>query len=111
MNQLLATVLDDKPIPLATRDRLYELAWGIDFSGQSARDHVTPILRLMTRYVQSSAPPFGLVRLHPKRMCEVLSKIYGDDGRVKGNFPYCADDTPLESYPQGMFALVSAQGH
>ncbi|WP_124629041.1 hypothetical protein [Burkholderia sp. Bp9012] len=110
MNQLLATVPDDKPIPLATRDRLYELAWGIYFSGESAKDHVTPIIRLMGRQVQSGAPPFGIVSLHPKRMCEVLSKIYGDDGRVKVNFPYCADETPFESYPQGAFAFASTHG-
>jgi hypothetical protein len=109
MNQLLATVPDDKPIPLATRDRLYELAWGIYFSGETAKDHVAPIVKLMGKYVQSGAPPFGVVSLHPKRMCEVLSRIYGDDQRVKSHFPYCADETPLESYPQGAFAVASAQ--
>nr|WP_141661889.1 hypothetical protein [Burkholderia ambifaria] len=110
MNQLLASVPDDKPIPLAARDRLYELAWGIYFSGASAKDHVAPIMRLMARHVQSGAPPFGMLSLRPKRMCEVLSKIRGDDTRVKSEFPYCADDTPLESYPQGAFAGASTQG-
>jgi hypothetical protein len=109
MNQLLATVPDDKSIPLASRDRLYELAWGIYFSGETAKDHVAPIIRLMGRYVQSGAPPFGVLSLHPKRMCEVLSRIYGDDQRVKSHFPYCADETPLESYPQGAFAVASVQ--
>jgi hypothetical protein len=37
MNQLLATVPDDKPIPLATRDRLYELAWGVYYSGGNGK--------------------------------------------------------------------------
>ncbi|WP_143811051.1 hypothetical protein [Paraburkholderia piptadeniae] len=109
MNELLATVPDDKPIPLATRDRLYELSWAIYFSGESAKDHVAPVIRLMGRHVQSGAPPFGIVSLHPKRMCEVLSKIYGDDKRVSVEFPYCADESPLESYPQGAFAFSSAQ--
>lgn len=110
MNELLATIPDDKPIPLATRDRLYELAWGIYFSGESAKDHVAPLIKLMGRRVQSWAPPFGMVSSHPKRMCEVLSKIYADAERVKSDFPYCADDTPLESYPQGAFAVAAAQG-
>ncbi|MGU7779867.1 hypothetical protein [Burkholderia sp. PU8-34] len=110
MNELLATVPDDKPIPLATRDRLYELSWAIAFSGESAKDHVAPVIRLMGRQVQSGAPPFGAVSLHPKRMCEVLSKIYGDSDRVNREFSYCADDAPLESYPQGAFAFASAQG-
>ncbi|WP_250478697.1 MULTISPECIES: hypothetical protein [unclassified Caballeronia] len=109
MNELLATVPDDKPIPLATRDRLYELSWAISFSGESAKDHVAPIIRLMGRHVQSGAPPFGAVSLHPKRMCEVMSKIYGGSERVNREFSYCADDAPLESYPQGAFAF--APGH
>jgi hypothetical protein len=110
MNELLATVPDDKPIPLATRDRLYELSWAIYFSGESAKDHAAPIIRLMGRRVQSGAPPFGMVSLHPKRMCEVLSRIYGNSDRVNREFSYCADDDPLESYPQGAFAFASAQG-
>ncbi|AXE94625.1 hypothetical protein CUJ90_19545 [Paraburkholderia terricola] len=108
MNELLATVPDDKPIPLATRDRLYELSWAIAFSGESAKDHEAPVIRLMGRHVQSAAPPFGVVSLHPKRMCEVMSKIYGDSERVNREFSYCADDTPLESYPQGAFAFAPA---
>jgi hypothetical protein len=88
MNELLAKVPDDKPITLATRDRLYELSWTIYFSGESAKDHVAPIIRLMGRHVQSAAPPFGMVSLHPERMCEVLSKIYGDSDRVNREFSY-----------------------
>jgi hypothetical protein len=57
MNELLAAVPDHKPIPLATRDRLYELSWAIAFSGESAKDHVAPVIRLMGRHVQSGAPP------------------------------------------------------
>lgn len=109
MNQLLASVPDDKPIPLATRARLYELAWGIYYSGETAKDHVAPIIRFMRRHVQSGAPPFGMIRLCPKRMCEVLSKIYRDDERVKSDFPYCADSTPLESYLEGAFAVSPAK--
>ncbi|WP_235005019.1 hypothetical protein, partial [Paraburkholderia terricola] len=67
MNELLATVPDDKPIPLATRDRLYELSWAIAFSGESAKDHEAPVIRLMGRHVQSAAPPFGVVSLHLSR--------------------------------------------
>ncbi|MFT4510992.1 hypothetical protein [Caballeronia sp. 15711] len=110
MNELLATVPNETPIPLVTRDRLYELSWAIYFSGESAKDYVAPITRLMGRRVQSGAPPFGAIGLHPKRMCEVLSKIYGDSDRVNRDFPYCADDAPLESYPQGAFAVASAHG-
>lgn len=108
MNKLLATVPDDKAIPLATRDRLYELSWAIAFSGESAKDHDAPVIRLMGRQVQSSAPPFGVVSLYPKRMCEVMSQIYGDSERVNRDFSYCADDTPLESYPLGAFAFLPA---
>ncbi|NPT44694.1 hypothetical protein GNZ12_25940 [Paraburkholderia sp. 1N] len=110
MNQLLASVPDDKPIPLTTRDRLYELAWAISVSGDSAKDHVDPLIRLMGKQVQSGAPPFGLLSLHPKRMCAVLFKIYGEDTHVTSKFPYCTDDSPLESYPRGAFALESVSG-
>jgi hypothetical protein len=109
MNELLATVPDDKPIPLTTRDRLYELSWAVSLSGDSAKDHAAPVIRLMERHVQSGAPPFGIASVHPKRMCEVLSKIYGDSERVAREFPYCTDDAPLESYPQGAFASTQGQ--
>jgi hypothetical protein len=62
----------------------------------------------MQRLVQSNAPPFGIVNLHPKRMCEVISRIYGDDKSVVGEFGYCADGSPFESYPRGAFAFASA---
>lgn len=109
MNQLRASAPDEKPIPLATRDRLYELAWAIYFSGDSAKDHTAPLIELMERRVQSGAPPFGHGDLHPKRMCEVLSRIYDDDKSVTSKFAYCADDSPLESYPQGAFVVASTE--
>jgi len=109
MNQLLASVPNERPIPIATRDRLYELAWAIYFSGDSAKDHAAPLIKLMERRVQSGAPPFGGVDLPPKRMCEVLSKIYGDDKSVTNKFTYCTDDSPLESYPRGAFAVASTE--
>jgi hypothetical protein len=109
MYQLLASVPGEKPIPLATRDRLYELAWAIYFSGDSAKDHIAPLIKLMERLVQSGAPPFGLVDLHPKRMCAVLSRISGDDKSVTSKFAYCADESPLESYPRGAFAVASTE--
>jgi len=72
-----------------TRARRYELEWGISFSGESAKHHVAPMVRLMGRNLQIGVPPFGVVSLEPKRMCEVLSRIYGDGERVKSDSPYC----------------------
>jgi hypothetical protein len=72
-----------------TRARRYELEWGISFSGESAKHLVAPMIRLMGRNLQIGVPPFGVVSLEPKRMCEVLSRIYGGGERVKSDSPYC----------------------
>jgi hypothetical protein len=47
------------------------------------------MIRLMGRNLQIGVPPFGVVSLEPKRMCEVLSRIHGDGERVKSDSPYC----------------------
>ncbi|CAE6768326.1 hypothetical protein R69927_06802 [Paraburkholderia domus] len=40
-----------------------------------------------------------------------MSKIYDDSERVNREFSFCADDAPLESYPQGVFAFEPAHSH
>lgn len=107
MNQLLASVPAERAIPLAVRDRLYELAWAIYFSGNLAKNHTAPLVALMGRRVESLAPPFGMIVARPKRMCEVLLGIYGGEISATKSFRYCDDAYPLESSPLGAFAPLS----
>lgn len=77
MEDLLSSVPRDKSVPRALRNRLYELAYAIYFSGDAAKGYTAPIRSLMERQVDSWAPPFGMIPLHPKRMCELLKRIEG----------------------------------
>ena len=95
MQNALAAIAADKVVPRATRDRLYELAWAIYFSGDAGKAHTKPIHTMMQRKVQSWAPPFGMVELQPKRLCGVLARIEGSDS-VKP-YAFCLDEkVPLE---------------
>lgn len=75
MEDILSSIPENRAIPWDTRNRLYELAYAIYFVGDDAKQYSAPIRSLMRRKVQSHAPPFGMVELSPKRMCDVLSSI------------------------------------
>lgn len=95
MDETLAAIPAEKAIPRNTRNRLYELAWAIRFSGDAGKGHTKPIHKMMHRRVQSWAPPFGMVDLQPKQLCGILSHIEGADS-LKA-YPFCLDDKmPLE---------------
>lgn len=94
MKELLHGVPNNKAIPWHTRNRLYELAYAIRFAGDRGKEFTEPLRELMSRKVQSWAPPFGMVELNPKQMCEVLEAIEGK-AAIRG-FGYCADISPFE---------------
>jgi hypothetical protein len=95
MEEAVSAVPSDRPIPRATRDRLYELAWAIYYSGEAGKKHTKPIHQIMQRQVESWAPPFGMVALRPKRLCSVLKLIEGDESL--GAYTFCKDEkVPLE---------------
>lgn len=95
MEDLLSSVPTGKAVPRSVRNRLYELSYAIYFSGEGAKDHTAPIKAIMTRTVQSWAPPFGMVELKPKRMCRLLERIEGP-GSIQG-YDFCLDSkVPLE---------------
>jgi hypothetical protein len=48
----------------------------------------------MSRKVQSWAPPFGMVELPPRRMCEVFAKIM--QAPADPEFAFCSDSGPYE---------------
>jgi hypothetical protein len=82
VSQMLDTILRDNPkdpIRRDVRDRFYDLAYALASVGAKARDYVGPVIRIMSREVQSAAPPFGLIELKPRRMCRVLELIGGPD--------------------------------
>jgi len=90
MNDILSSIPKDKVIPWDTRNRLYELAYAIYFAGPDGKEHIAPIKELMTRTVQRWAPPFGMLDLPPKPMCQVLSRISGPDAAKP--YGFCFDD-------------------
>lgn len=90
MKELLSSVPKDEVITWKTRNRLYELAYAINFAGKNSRQYTAPIKDLMSRKVQSWAPPFGMLELNPKRMCRVLENIEGKAALY--NYTYCTDD-------------------
>jgi hypothetical protein len=95
MTEILEPLAKNDVVPFETRNRLYELAYAISLGGDDARKHVAPLKDLMGRKVQSWAGHFGMVELHPKRMCRVLAEIEGKTAMQA--FPYCLDDkTPFE---------------
>lgn len=95
MNDLLSSIPADKALPRRIRNRLYELSYAIYFSGDGAKNQTDPIKTLMTRKVESWAPPFGMVELNPKRMCSLLERIEGPDS-IK-SYGFCLDrKIPLE---------------
>ena len=95
MEDILSSIPENRAIPWSTRNRLYELAYAIYFAGENAKQHSAPIRSLMRRKVQSHAPPFGMVELSPKRMCDVLSGIEGPGAAEE--YAFCGDaKIPLE---------------
>jgi hypothetical protein len=95
MQDALRALPAEKVVPRGRRDRLYELAWAIHFSGDAGKAHTKPIHTMMQRKVQSWAPPFGMVELRPKRLCGVLARIEGADS-VKP-YGFCLDEkVPFE---------------
>lgn len=92
----LARVPLDGPIPWNLKNRLYELAYAISVAGPGRRGHVASIEAIMRRKVESWAPPFGMVQLHPKRLCRTLASVAGEDRAAA--FDYCRH--PKASFDQ-----------
>lgn len=88
----LRKIPNDQAIPWHTRNRLYELAYAIYFSKTKDEKYINTIRELMTRQVQSWAPPFGLIEMYPKRMCKLLAKIQGSNLNSVSEYHYCGDD-------------------
>ncbi|MCG2592458.1 hypothetical protein LZ009_06640 [Ramlibacter sp. XY19] len=85
----LASVPASAAIPLDQRDRLLELAWAIYLSGDPDHSGRAAIHELMTRKVESRAPPFGVVEISPKRFCLVLERLGGQAAVARHQ--YCLD--------------------
>jgi hypothetical protein len=95
MAQKLASIPKGQTVPWGVRNRLYEMAYALALGGRQAREHVAPLRDLMSRKVQSWAPPFGMVELSPRRMCGVFVQIMqspSDDPE----FGFCSDNGPYE---------------
>jgi hypothetical protein len=88
----LSQVNDASPVPWYEKKRLYELGQAIAFAGDEAKNHIEPIILLMRRKVQSWAPPFGMIPHYPKRSCDILKQIDGENGPLIREFLYCFDD-------------------
>jgi hypothetical protein len=88
MADALAKIPKGSVVPWAMRNRLYELAQALAYGGAEAKSYAGPLLDLMSREVQSWAPPFGMVELPPSRMCPIASEILEMPIKDLG-FVYC----------------------
>ncbi|MBM3527533.1 MAG: hypothetical protein FJX62_05545 [Alphaproteobacteria bacterium] len=82
---LLDDILKDNPkdpIPRLARNRFYELAHALALLGPRAQPHAGAVVQIMSRKVQSWAPPFGMLELSPRRMCRVLQLIGGSEAET-----------------------------
>lgn len=96
MANKLATLAEGRTVPWEIRNRLYEMAYALAYGGMRAKQHVAPLRDLMSRKVESWAPPFGMVELPPRRMCHVLASIM-EVPVANLDFDYCTDtDAPYE---------------
>jgi hypothetical protein len=95
MAQKLASLPEGKAVPWDLRNRLYEMAYALAFGGTQAREHVAPLRDLMSLKVQSWAPPFGMVELPPRRMCDVFVQIMQQPVNDL-EFGFCSDNGPYE---------------
>lgn len=92
MTQLLDQTPADEPIPRLTRNRLYELAFALGMAGPDAEPYAGPLVQLMGRKVESSAPPFGLLSLPPARMCPVALRIGGAAASAAAAYDFCGKE-------------------
>jgi hypothetical protein len=95
MARQLASLPKEQVVPWDARNRLYEMAYALSFGGEQAMHHVRPLQELMSRHVESWAPPFGMVELPPRRMCVVLARIKKIAPKQL-EYAYCRDNGPLE---------------
>lgn len=94
MMKKINTVPENGLISWNDRNRLYELSYAILLAGKEAINYTAPIKALMKRKVQSWAPPFGMLELNPKRMCNILKKIEGEQSIQ--SYAYCTDKSSFE---------------
>ncbi len=97
MRTYLSSAQESEPIPWPTKHRLYELAYALSLATRLDENEVQPVMDLMKRQVESHALQFGLVPLHPKRMCDVLSEFPAPYSKKVADFEYCRDgDYPYD---------------
>jgi hypothetical protein len=92
----LDKVPSDKVIPWNTKNRLYELAYALTLGGEEARDHLAPFREMLSRKVESFAPPFGMLEFEPERLCFLLRPLDGGKSEPIANHPACRDTDPLD---------------
>jgi hypothetical protein len=89
MAQILSATPQDKPIPRLSRNRIYELAFALGMDGEDAQLYAAPLIELLDRTVESWAPPFGMLQLHPARMCSVAEHIGGNVAAAARTKTFC----------------------
>lgn len=90
----LAAIPEDKPIPLEIKERLYDLALAIYFAGPEAKNHIGSIEAIMTRKVESWAPPYGMISMPAEALCILVERIQISELK---KFPYCKNGPARDS--------------
>ena len=89
MVEILARTPESKPVPLADRRRLYQLAYALGMAGSAAEPYSAPLASLLARKIESRAPPYGLIAYDPIRMCAVAAHIGGRVAAAAQGHVYC----------------------
>lgn len=79
-------------ISLASGDALRELAIALQAGGERSQPYAAPIRAMLDRLLMSQAPPYGMIRVPPSRLCAVAAAIGGEVAEAARAKPFCQQD-------------------
>jgi len=76
-------------IPREPAQRLIEMAYALGAAGEAGRPYVGLLSELLSRDIQSFAPPFGVIERSPSEVCWALQMVEGKEAKALINGPRC----------------------
>jgi len=101
INYLLSGILESEKDIITYRNyaRFMELAYALTLSEDNAEDYSDSLIEILSREVESAAPPFGTITLKPKYICNILSSNKNNK-KLLSSYDFCLDkDYPLAQIP------------